>query len=66
MILNEEALAFEDSERGTFKDSYFSPYKIPMVPHTPWEYKNIPIPPGILSKVIEVLKLKMEAGVYEP
>lgn len=63
---NELALAFEDIERGTFKDSYFSPYKISTVPHTPWEHKNIPIPPGILSKVIEVLKLKMDAGVYEP
>jgi hypothetical protein len=56
---------FEDSERGTFHDDYFSPYKIATVPHVPWEYKNIPIPPGILHKVIEVLKLKMEAGVYE-
>jgi hypothetical protein len=66
MRTNEEAIAFEDSERGTFKESYFSPYKISTVLHTPWEYKNIPIPPGILNKIIEVLKLKMEAGVYEP
>ncbi|KAJ6452601.1 hypothetical protein C8R45DRAFT_847684, partial [Mycena sanguinolenta] len=65
MCINEEAIAFEDSERGTFKDSYFSPYKISTIPHVPWEYKNIPIPPGILNKVIDVLKLKMEAGVYE-
>jgi hypothetical protein len=28
MELNQAALAFEDSERGTFKDEYFSPYKI--------------------------------------
>ncbi|KIJ58680.1 hypothetical protein HYDPIDRAFT_102197, partial [Hydnomerulius pinastri MD-312] len=27
--------------------------------------KNIPIPPGILTQVIEVLKLKIQAGVYE-
>jgi hypothetical protein len=66
MKLNQDALAFEDAERGTFKDSYFSPYKIPTIPHTPWEYKNMPIPPGLLTKVIEVLKLKMDAGVYEP
>nr|GAT47248.1 predicted protein [Mycena chlorophos] len=63
--LNERALAFEDRERGTFRDEYFSPYKITTVPHVPWEYKNIPIPPGILEKVIDVLKLKIEAGVYE-
>ncbi|KAJ7130388.1 hypothetical protein C8R44DRAFT_829748 [Mycena epipterygia] len=73
MELNQDALAFEDAERGTFKDEYFSPYKIATrsarvhctVPHVPWEYKNIPIPPGILQKVIDVLKLKIEAGVYE-
>jgi len=66
MMNNEEALAFIDTERGTLKESYFSPYIMPMVPHTPWEYKNIPIPPGIKNKVIEVLKVKMAAGVYEP
>jgi hypothetical protein len=38
MILNEEAIAFEDVERGTFKESYFSPYIIPTIPHVPWEH----------------------------
>jgi hypothetical protein len=66
MMNNEKALAFVDIERGTLKESYFSPYIIATVPHTPWEYKNIPIPPGIKDKVIEVLKDKMAAGVYEP
>ena len=36
MILNEEAIAFEDTERATLKESYFSPYIIPTVPHIPW------------------------------
>jgi hypothetical protein len=66
MTNNEAALAFVDTERGTLKESYFSPYIMPTVPHTPWEYKNIPIPPGIRDKVIELLKEKMAAGVYEP
>ena len=65
MVLNEAGIAFEDAERGTFKESYFSPYIIPTIPHIPWEYRNIPIPPGILDKVLDVLKLKMAAGVYE-
>lgn len=39
---------------------------MPTVPHVPWEYKNIPIPPGIRDKVVELLKSKMAAGVYEP
>jgi len=65
MVLNEEGIAFEDIERGTLKDSYFSPYIIPTVPHTPWQHRNRPVPPGIADEVIKVLKLKMDAGVYE-
>ena len=65
MVANESAIAFEDTERGTFKETYFSPYIIPTVPHIPWEYRNIPIPPGLRDKVMEVLKLKIAAGVYE-
>jgi len=65
MVLNEEAIAFEDAERGTFKESYFSPYIIPTISHIPWEYKNIPIAPGLREKVMDVLKLKIKAGVYE-
>ena len=45
--LNEAALAFDESERGNFREDYFSPYIIPILPHEPWEYRNIPIPPGI-------------------
>jgi len=65
MILDEDAIAFEDAERGTLKESYFDPYIIPTIPHIPWEYRNIPIPPGILDKVLALLKLKIAAGVYE-
>lgn len=38
MAINEEALCFAEADRGTFKESYFSPYIIPTVPHVPWEY----------------------------
>jgi len=65
MVLDEDTIAFEDAERGTLKESYFDPYIFPTLPHTPWEYRNIPIPPGILEKVITLLKLKIAAGVYE-
>lgn len=66
MNLNQETLAFEETDRGTLKESYFTPYIIPTVPHVPWEYKNIPIPSGIHQKVIELLKSKINARVYEP
>ena len=34
--LNERVLAFEEADRGTFRDDYFTPYIIPTVPHVPW------------------------------
>lgn len=66
MMLNEDALAFQESQRGTFKESYFSPYIIPTVPHEPWKFKNILIPPDICDKMIKLLKEKIDAGVYKP
>ncbi|GBE79490.1 hypothetical protein SCP_0206900 [Sparassis crispa] len=63
--LNEAALAFEDTDRGMFREDYFSPYIIPIVLHKLWEFSNIPIPPGIKEKVIKLLKEKMAARVYE-
>ncbi|KAI0038824.1 hypothetical protein FA95DRAFT_1585415 [Auriscalpium vulgare] len=63
--IHEDALAFEETDRGTLRESYFSPYVIPTVPHIPWECKNIPIPPGIRQKVIDLLRDKIKAGVYE-
>lgn len=64
--VNEMSLAFEETDRGTLRKDYFSDYIMPTVPHTPWEYKNIPIPPGIKDKVVEMLRSKIDAGVYEP
>ena len=39
---------------------------IPTIEHVPWVQKNISIPRGIYDQVIEVLKNKIQAGVYEP
>ncbi|KIK10409.1 hypothetical protein PISMIDRAFT_124416, partial [Pisolithus microcarpus 441] len=47
MKLNEHMLAFDKSEQGNFRSDYFTPYIIPVLPHKPWEYCNIPIPPSI-------------------
>jgi len=65
LIANETTLAFEETDRGTLREDYFSPYIMPTIPHSAWEERNIPIPPGIKDKVIELLKNKMDAGVYE-
>jgi hypothetical protein len=63
---HEKVLAWEETERGQYKNSYFDPVRIPTVEHVPWAFKNIPIPPGLLHQVIQLLKNKIKAGVYEP
>jgi len=55
-----------DTEKGWFKDEYFTPIKIPVIEHIPWAQKNLPIPPGILEKVIKLFREKIATGVYEP
>ena len=65
IVINEETIAFEDAECGTLKKFYFDLYIMPTIPHIPWEYRNKPVPSGILQKVLDLLKLKIAAGVYE-
>ena len=65
IVLNERSIAFEDSERGTFRQDYFTDYQIPVIEHEPWVDKNIPLPPGHCDKIIKALKEKLDAGVYE-
>ena len=64
--VHEYAFAWTEEEKGRFSDEYFDPVVIPTIEHVPWVLKNIPIPRGIYEQVIEVLKNKIQAGVYEP
>jgi len=64
--VNERTLAWTDAEKGRFKDEYFVPIKIPVIKHVPWAQKNLPIPPGILEKVIKLFREKIATGVYKP
>jgi len=63
--INKLGLVWTEDEKGRFRDDYFSPVKIPIVDHIPWAHRNIPIPSGILSDVIQIFKDKFAAGVYE-
>ena len=64
--VQEDAFAWTEEEKGKFSDDYFEPVVIPTVEHIPWMLKNIPIPPGIYNRVIEIIKNKIQTGVYEP
>ncbi|PIL26402.1 hypothetical protein GSI_12159 [Ganoderma sinense ZZ0214-1] len=63
---HEQAFAWTDSERGSFREDFFPPVQIPVIPHTPWVQRNIPIPPGLYDEVCRIIRAKDEAGVYEP
>ena len=62
----EKAFAWDDTERGSFRTDFFPPIKIPVVEHTPWVYRNIPIPAGIYDEVCKIVQRKLDTGVYEP
>jgi hypothetical protein len=64
--VNKAALAWTEAEQGHFHDDYFTPVRILTIAHTPWIHKNIPIPTGLLDKVIDMFKEKIAASVYKP
>jgi hypothetical protein len=66
MSVHNEHFAWEENERGQFKHEFFPPVEIPVVKHTPWVCSRIPIPPGHFEEFCRNIKLKIDAGVYEP
>jgi hypothetical protein len=40
LMKNEGALAWEDTEKGRFRENYFNPVVIPTIEHEPWALKN--------------------------
>ena len=61
-----QAFAWDDTERGRFREDFFPPVVVPTVEHKPWVYRNIPIPSGIYDEVCKLVQKKIQAGVYEP
>ena len=66
MIIHQDGFAWTDSERGHFREDFLPPVDIPVVEHTPWVYRNIPIPPGLHKEVCALIQKKIDAGVFEP
>ena len=66
MMLQSYGFAWDDTEQENFREDFFLPVDIPVVPHKPWVLKNIPILPGLYPEICRIIKVKLEAGVYEP
>jgi hypothetical protein len=65
IVRNERSIAFSENERGTFRRDYFSDYKMPVISHIPWQDRNMTLPQGYRDQIINLLKEKISAGVYE-
>ena len=65
MSVQNLGFAWEDSERGRFREDFFPPIMMPVIEHKPWVLRNMPIPPGIYDEVCRLIKVKIAAGVYE-
>lgn len=66
MTVQENGFAWCDAERGHFREDFFPPVEMPTVAHKPWAIRNIPIPPGVYDHVCGLIKIKIDAGVFEP
>ena len=66
MSIQNKGFAWSDKERGHFHEDFFPPIEIPTILHKPWAQCNIPILPSIYEEVCWMIKLKIDAGVYEP
>jgi hypothetical protein len=63
--LREKVLAFGPEERGLLKREIGQPYKIPTIPHEPWQIRPILIPAAIRGAFMELVKERVRTGLYE-
>lgn len=64
-MLHKDTLTCVKKERISLRDKYFPSYIISIILHILWIKPNIPIPPGIRDRVVQVLREKIAAGLYE-
>jgi len=61
-----QAFAWEDPERGRFKEEYFLAIEIPTAAHVPWVKRPFRIPPAIYKEICGMIKKKIDTGMYKP
>ncbi|KAF8310322.1 hypothetical protein DL93DRAFT_2062225, partial [Clavulina sp. PMI_390] len=62
---NEKAIAFDDSERGTFKPEYFPDYIMETVPHVPWQDPIMKVHKALKAEVVDLLRKQKDSGNLE-
>jgi hypothetical protein len=66
MMIHNDGFAWKTLERGHFREDFFPPIDIPVIPHKPWVQHNIPIPPGLYDELCRLVKDKIDTGVFKP
>ena len=66
MCLQNGGFTWLDQEHGLFHEDFFPLVKIPTILHKLWAQCNILILPGIYDEVCHLIKIKIDASVYEP
>jgi hypothetical protein len=61
----EDCLLWVEEEKGELQQDSFPPVHIPTILHTPWVYRNIPIPPGLHDELVKIVCDKIASGAYE-
>ena len=66
LMMNQNgAFAWDETEKGRFREDFFPPVEIPVIEHKPWVLRNIPVPPGMYKELCEIIRDKIKSGVYE-
>jgi len=55
MCLQNQGFAWNDTERGRFREDFFPPVLMPVVEHKPWVLRNMPIPPGLYDEICNII-----------
>jgi hypothetical protein len=63
--LQNQGFTWNDTEHGHFHKDFFPPVLMPVVEHKPWVLHNMPIPPGLYDEIYNIIRTKIDAGVYE-
>ncbi|KZP27375.1 hypothetical protein FIBSPDRAFT_908976 [Athelia psychrophila] len=64
--INEMSLAWDESEKGRFREDMFPPIRVPTIEHVPWNTPNLRIPTGNFEAVLKIIQDKVASGAYEP
>jgi hypothetical protein len=65
VMIHQDRFAWNETQKGSFCKDFFPPVHMLITEHVPWVLRNMPIPPGIYNAVLNVIRKKIAAGVYE-